>query len=121
MAPGAVKRWQELWYPLAGTRGLTEANRELALSLHVDEGKLVLGIQTTRARPGTRTVVTRGGKTLFDKREDLSPKVTVVDTFDFTGDAKDVKVTVAASDGRVLIEKTFAADAIRPSFVKRGP
>ncbi len=121
MAPGAVKRWQELWYPLAGTRGLTEANREIALSLHTDDGKLVLGIQSTRARPGAHTVVTRGGATLFEKREDLSPAITVVDIFEFSGDAKDVDVQVTDSDGGVLIEKTFAVDAIRPAFVKRGP
>ena len=121
MAPGAVKRWQELWYPLAGTRGLTEANREIALSLHADDGKLVLGIQSTCARTGTRTLVTRGGKTLFEKRQDLTPAITIVDEFAFIGDAKDVTVQVTDSDGRVLIEKTFAVDAICPAFVKRNP
>ncbi len=120
LAPGSEKRWQELWYPIAATEGLTQANREVALSIHSDGEKLMLGRTATGMNRGARTVVTRGGKVLFDKREDLSPNAGLVDRFDASGDPAETRVTVTASDGRVLIDKTFPPAAIRPAFEKKS-
>ena len=39
--PGEVRAWRELWYPLVGTKGLTLASSDVALSLHTDGANLV--------------------------------------------------------------------------------
>lgn len=116
LRPGEVKSWEELWYPLAGTRGLTEATRELALSLHTDGGKLVVAMMPTRVYPGASVRVARGEKTLLERSVDLTPKKAFVETVDFAGDAKTVTVRVTGAEGRVLIDRTLGVDKIRPAF-----
>jgi len=114
--PGQVKSWEEVWYPLAGTHGLTAASREVAVSLHTQEGKLLLGVMPTRVHSHASVRVSRGDTVLFDRKADLTPKGAMVESVDLAGDAGTLAVRVTAADGRVLLEKTLPMSEIRPTF-----
>ena len=116
LAPGEVKAWEELWYPLAGTGGLTTATREVALSLHTDDGNLLLAVLPTREYTAARLRVTRGGAVLLDRKADLTPKGALVETLKPAGKAEAVNVRITDADGRVLLDETLRAADVRPVF-----
>jgi len=128
LAPGEVKTWEELWYPLANTGGLTEASRELAVSLHTADpegprgpigtrgGKLRVAVMPTRVHPGATVRIARGARTLLEKKVDLTPKAALVETVDLAGEGQTLTVRVTGVEGRMLIDRTVEVDAIRPAF-----
>ena len=115
-APGEVRHWVELWYPLVGTRGLTRASREVALSLHTDDGKLVVGMIPTRTRDAATVHVARGDTVLLDKAVDLTPQRGRMETVDLAGAGGTLTVRITGADHRVLLEESVGINEIRPVF-----
>ena len=116
LAPGEVRRWQEIWYPVAHTGGLTAAGREVAVSLHTDGDKLVIGVLPTCVYAGASVRVLRGETVLLEKRVGLDPAKALVETVELTGDADTITVHVTDTDGRTLLEETLSTAEIRPVF-----
>jgi len=121
LAPGARKTWEEFWYPLAKTHGLTAATREVALSLHTDGPKLLLGVMPTRVHRHASVHVVRGRTVLRETTTDLSPEQALVETIDLAGDAETLTVRVTDARGRVLIDRTVEVANIRPAFKPEPP
>ena len=115
-APGQVRHWEELWYPLAGTRGLTHASREVAVSLHTDGDKLVVGMMSTRTGDAATVHIARGKTVLLDKRVDLAPKRGRMETVDVAGAGETLTVRITSADHRVLLEESVGMNEIRPVF-----
>ena len=119
LAPGTSRHWQEIWYPLAGTGGLSVASRELAVSLHTDRDRLVVGVLPTRVHTGASVRVVRGHTVLLDRRADLSTAKALIETVELGGDADTITVNVTAADGRTLLERTLNVRDIRPVFKRK--
>jgi hypothetical protein len=120
-SPGEVRSWEEVWYPLDHTKGLTDATREVAASLHRDGDKLVLGLMPTRQWKGAKVALTRGGAALFEKSLDLTPRAAFVETIDLKGAGPSVQLVVSAADGRTLLKGDFELDKLRPPFGANVP
>ena len=119
LKPGQVRRWEETWYPLAGTKGLTHATREVAVSLHRRDDDLVLGVLPTRIHRGATLRIVQADKTLLEKTVDLTPNEALVQTVPLKGKAEALTVRITRDDGRALLEKSFELKGIRPVF-ERG-
>lgn len=116
LAPGELRRWEEVWYPLVGTKGLTVASREVAVSLHTDDGRLVMGMQPTRVHRRARVCVSRGGAALFDRTLDLTPAGALVEAVDLGGADATLTVRITSAEGRVLLDCALPVKDIRPVF-----
>jgi len=68
--PGGEVTWSEIWYPVAGIGGVTQANEDAALALRSDGNTLHVGIFPTAALQGQVTIVVPG----------MDPVVRTVDT-----------------------------------------
>jgi hypothetical protein len=70
LEPGGEITWSEIWYPVAGIGGVTQANEDAALAMHSDGKTLRVGIFPTAALQGQVTIAVPG----------LDPVVRTVDT-----------------------------------------
>jgi hypothetical protein len=60
LPPGGEVTWSEIWYPVAGIGGVTQANEDAALALRSDGSTLYVGIFPTAAMQGQVTVAIPG-------------------------------------------------------------
>ena len=73
LGPGGSRTWVEYWYPFQGIGGMDYANRELALSLDLQEGSLCLGLAATRGQSGTLSL-DLGGTELLRHDTQVTPE-----------------------------------------------
>ena len=60
LEPGGEVTWSEIWYPVAGIGGVTQANEDAALALRSDGSTLRVGIFPTAAIQGQVTIAVLG-------------------------------------------------------------
>ena len=60
LEPGGEVTWSEIWYPVAGIGGVTQANEDAALALRSDGNTLHVGIFPTAALQGQVTIAVQG-------------------------------------------------------------
>ena len=60
LEPGGEVTWSEIWYPVAGIGGVTQANEDAALALRSDGNTLHVGIFPTAALQGQVTIAVPG-------------------------------------------------------------
>ena len=60
LEPGGEVTWSEIWYPVAGIGGVTQANEDAALALRSDGSTLHVGIFPTAALQGQVTIAVPG-------------------------------------------------------------
>jgi hypothetical protein len=78
LEPGGSRTWVEYWYPFQGIGGLDYANRELALSLDLQEDSLCLGLAATCDQSGTVSL-DLGGTELLRRETQASPESQYLD------------------------------------------
>ncbi len=60
LTPGDEVTWSEIWYPVAGIGGVTQANEDAALALRSDGNTLHVGVFPTSAMQGQVTIAIPG-------------------------------------------------------------
>ena len=60
LEPGGEVTWSEIWYPVAGIGGVTQANEDAALAMQSDGKTLRIGIFPTSALLGQVTITVPG-------------------------------------------------------------
>src|SRR5579859_4956542 len=80
LQPGETKTWSQYWYPIQKTGPAQHATLDAAVSLHLNNGKLLLGVAVTARRPGAIVSVWVKGKRLAKYAGDLSPSSPLIET-----------------------------------------
>jgi hypothetical protein len=78
LEPGGSRSWVEYWYPFQAIEGLDYANRQLALSLDIEDGLLWLGLAATSPQSGT-VLLTVGDEELSRRETTVSPESPQID------------------------------------------
>jgi tetratricopeptide (TPR) repeat protein len=55
-SPGATDRWSEIWFPLEGTGGLSDASREGAMAVELEEGTITVRVNAFSEIEDTLTI-----------------------------------------------------------------
>lgn len=71
--PGEMKTFTMVWYPIRGIGPASNATREAAVSLRVENGRILLGAVTTGARPGACLRLTLKGREMLSLCADVDP------------------------------------------------
>ena len=105
LQPGETKSWSQYWYPIQQIGTVQQANLDAAISLHVTNGELRLGIAVTGKQTQAVVTITGKGKQLARIKRDLSPANPLVEKIKlFKGVTEtDLLIRVSAQDGRELI------------------
>jgi len=105
LQPGEVKSWSQYWYPIQKIGPAQHANLEAAISLHVAQGKLRLGVAVTRHQPQAVVTVTAKEKQLARIKSDLSPATPLVTTMELPNGVAETDLLLRVRDqaGRNLI------------------
>jgi tetratricopeptide (TPR) repeat protein len=112
--PHTVERWHEWWIPVAGIHGLTTLTKDVALNLEVHpdatraNSSVEVALSPVRPIRNARLVVQARSGELLNTSVDLIPGTPVKKTISgIHADAaglKDMEVSIAAPDGRVLMD-----------------
>lgn len=73
LPPHHTERWMEYWYPVKGIGGFAWANREAAVRLAEQEGRVECGVVATRPLVGALLRISSAQHLLHEQRADLSP------------------------------------------------
>jgi tetratricopeptide (TPR) repeat protein len=73
LQPGETKTWSQFWYPIQKIGPARHANLDAAISLKIDNGKILFGVSATCNFADPKIVLTARGKTLFSTLRDLAP------------------------------------------------
>ena len=73
LQPGETKSWSQFWYPIQKIGPAQYANVDAAVSLKIVNGKIQIGISTTKCFREARIVIAVKGRKLFAVTHDLAP------------------------------------------------
>lgn len=121
LPPQATLRFTEYWIPVRGIGGISRANRDAAVYLARDGGKLIAKINVNRAVNGAVVRLRAGARVLAEHKADLAPKVMV--EIEAPAPAEGVKGTVEITQGsRILLAHTEGTYDWTPAAeMKTGP
>ena len=71
--PHMAETWEETWYPVKNMAGLVKACPDAAVNVAVEEGKVLLAVNSTRAFKDASVEFIADGKTVVQDRLDLPP------------------------------------------------
>ena len=91
--PYDTDTWNEFWFPVKDTRGMTHGSPDGALNLRVENGWLKLDWMALAAQSDTLKVFAQG-KNLIVRKLSLQPLQVHRDSVQWQGSVDDVKVTV---------------------------
>lgn len=111
--PGAVDRWQELWFPYRGIGPMAKASPHAVLSASRGGETLALGLFPLRPVDDTITV-RAGGREVFREHLILRPEEIWKNDVTLTGDAVDVPLEVRLGDKLVYQTAPEARNLERP-------
>jgi len=109
LSPHRVEHFTHYWYPVNKLGGpFVEANREAALRLTREAGRLRIGLNVNRRLENAELLVEAGGRRLASRRLTLDPATAWLDQLEApAGDP--IKFRLLAADGRELL--SYASDA----------
>ena len=111
-APYGTDTWKEYWYPVLKTDGFVEANEYGALNIKYENGRLKIYFNPVQ-KIDDSLEVKEGDKIIYNKKIDVYPLKTFVDSVQANVDANNLVVTLGVNK---LIYKTNddAYDISRP-------
>lgn len=108
LAPGEIREFSQIWYPIKGIKGVMNATVEGAVNFRPDtDGKYIVGYHSTAKRDNARVVVKHKDDVIFEKVIDIDPDnffLTTVDVPDV--DPWELYTALLDSDGNILVEYT---------------
>jgi tetratricopeptide (TPR) repeat protein len=100
LQPGETRIWSQFWYPIQKIGPAQHANLAAAVALKVQDGKIRLGISTTRKISGGKISLSANGKKLFSITLALAPDSPFV---------KEIKLPRGTAESGLLLRVTDAA------------
>ncbi|TAG10473.1 MAG: DUF5107 domain-containing protein [Verrucomicrobia bacterium] len=73
LQPGETKSWRQYWYPIRAIGPAHHADREVAISLMLDDGLAKVGVASTAAHSAVRIELSNGSDLIEATHHDLSP------------------------------------------------
>jgi tetratricopeptide (TPR) repeat protein len=124
--PYEVRSFQQYWFPIREIGGIKNANRDAAVNLELNEGRVLLGFNTTSSFPDARIVLEREGAVLFERRVDIGPAEPFLVTVDVEPEVRetDLRAVLRDRSGATLIEyrpRRHDDDSALPDTVKPPP
>jgi hypothetical protein len=111
LEPGGEVTWSEIWYPVAGIGGVTQANEDAAIALRTDGNTLHVGIFPTAAMQGQATIAIPGMDPVV-RSVDIDPArpfTTEIPLAAGVPAQAEVTVTLADATGEVLFSSKAQA------------
>ena len=104
--PYEVRSFQQDWYPIREIGGIKKANRDAAVNLEMDGGRVLLGFNTTAVFRDAEVVLERNGTALFERRLDIGPAQPFTVSVDVEPEVNEVELRAVLRDrsGAVLME-----------------
>lgn len=108
LAPGEIREFSQIWYPIKGIKGVMNATVEGAVNFRPDgEGKYLVGYHSTTARHNAKVVVKHKDDVIMEKVIDIDPDnffLTTVEVPDV--DPWELYTALLDSDGNILVDYT---------------
>ena len=108
LAPGEIREFSQIWYPIKGIKGVMNATVEGAVNFRPDsDGKYLVGYHSTTKRDNARVVVKHKDDVIFEKVINIDPDnffLTTVDVPDV--DPWELYTALLDSDGNILVDYT---------------
>ncbi len=104
LQPGETKTWSQFWYPIRAIGPAQKASVDAALSLRTQNGRIRLGVATTRPERITVRLL-RGGKTVLERTPELAPDRPWVETAPLPkgADLTEYRLIVSDATGREIL------------------
>jgi Tfp pilus assembly protein PilF len=109
-APYATDIWTEYFYPVLRTRGYVEANEYGALNLKNEDGYLKVYFSPAQ-KIDDNLEIKEGTNVLYSKRLTLGPLKTFADSVRFSGNARNITVTVGGTKLKYSSDPEFNVTA----------
>lgn len=108
LAPGEIREFSQIWYPIKGIKGVMNATVEGAVNFRPDgDGRYLVGYHSTTARKNARVVVKHKDEVLMDKTIDIDPDNFFLDTVDVPDvPAWELYTALLDADGDILVDYT---------------
>ena len=119
--PHCVEEWEEWWYPLKNMNGFVKANPEAALNLELDDGEILMAVNTTRIFKDAEIRLFERGELIFSEKMDISPKGFYRKKISSKGDEKIYRIElVDRNRNKIIVYSTeqpeFLPPELQPSF-----
>ncbi len=95
-SPGDADTWTEYWYPVLKTKGFVEANEYGALNVKHENGWLKIYFNPTQ-KIADSLQVKQGAQVIYNKKIELSPLKTFVDSIKMNNGQDDLVVTLGGN------------------------
>lgn len=109
IAPGEMREFSQIWYPIKGIKGVKNATDEAAVNFSpAEDGTYLVGYCSTTSREGARVVVMCEGKPLMDKKINIDPDHYFLDNVAIPAGTDPSKLYTALydSEGALLVDYT---------------
>jgi Tfp pilus assembly protein PilF len=112
-SPGLTDRWHEIWFPVKEIGGLKDVSPMGIMNVAVENGKLLIGINSLAFVQG-KLIVKSEGKTLFTEEKKFKPMEVYKTTVDINANA-DYEVVVEGMDlqynpsKRIILKRPFVS------------
>ena len=105
LQPGETKTWSQFWYPIQKIGPAHQANIDAAVSLHLNQGKAVIGVAVTEKFPGATIELRADDRKIAAWKADLSPNTPFLHTQALPGKlrAEALQLQVVTAEGRQII------------------
>lgn len=101
---GETKEFTQVWYPIHGIGEVSNATRDAALSVGLEDEKLQIGIVTTKVQTAVQVVVRSNGELLHTMKADIAPNQCFVQKIELKNAVADsLTVDVYDQDGKELV------------------
>lgn len=105
LMPGETKTFSQYWYPIQKIGPPNEANRDAAVSLRPDAGKVTLGVAVTGNYPRSFIQLLQDGRPIREWQHNLTPALPWQTSTDISSEGDPAALSVVVlCNGRKLIE-----------------
>ena len=107
IAPGEIREFKHTWFPIKGIKGIKNATEFAAVNLEKQEnGKWLVGYNSSIDLKGARVVLTAGDKTILDRRIDISPEKYFMEEVSVPAGVadEDLQTALFSSSGDLMVD-----------------
>jgi len=104
--PYEVKTFKQYWYPVREIGGFKNANLDAAVNLEIDDDVADIGFNATSQLTDAMVILALGDKIILEEIVDIGPDIPYTKQIQVPAGTieTDLKATLKAADGRILIE-----------------
>ncbi len=113
LAPGETKTFSHFWYPIREIGPAQKANRDVALSLHISNGRARIGVCATQAFPAATVRLETASRRISEWQSDLKPGSAFLETAQLPPGICETELSavVESREARALLRYTLGSPA----------